>query len=101
MQEYFVNKDAVDSFGRFKYEASYQSKFKNIDQNLVQNEIDKFCLKWNISVVKERSTFFISHDIDTIYGSFFQDGLWAAKRMKIGVLLNLIIWVILAAQFPS
>ena len=37
------------------------------------------------------SKFFISHDIDTIYGSFLQDGLWAVKNKKVGVVLKLIL----------
>lgn len=92
IQEFNAEFDSVDSFGRFKYESSYQAKFSNINQNLVQKEIDDFCQKWNISITKEKSTFFISHDIDTLYGSLLQDGFWALKKMKIGVVLNLILW---------
>ncbi len=92
MQEFKPIASSLDSFGRFKYECSYQAKFNNMDENLVQNEINDFCQKWNIAAINKKSTFFISHDIDTIYGSFLQDGLWAVKKMKIGVILNLILW---------
>lgn len=92
MQEFNPSAQQLDSFGRFKFEASYQSRLKNIEQNLVQKEIDALCLKWNITPSKKKSTFFISHDIDTIYGSFLQDGFWALKNMKIGVVLSLILW---------
>lgn len=80
IQEFKPNSDSVDLFGRFKYESSYQAKLGNIKQNLVQNDINSFCQKWNIPSAIEKSTFFISHDIDTIYGSFLQDGFWALKK---------------------
>jgi hypothetical protein len=90
MQEFNPGQDSLDAFGRFKYHSSYQAKFKNIDKNLVQEEIDILTDKWRLTVTKTKSNFFISHDIDTIYGSFLQDGFWALKKMKIGVILNLI-----------
>ena len=86
-----VTKD-LDRFGRFKYTASYQSKFNKIKENSVESLIDLFCLKHNITGSKSKSTFFISHDIDTIYGSFFQDGLWALRKMNIGVVMKLILF---------
>ena len=90
MQEFNATEDSFDNFGRFKYEASYQSKFKNIEKNLVQYEVDSLMAKWKLNLSKTKSNFFISHDIDTIYGSLIQDGFWALKKMKIGVILNLL-----------
>ena len=92
IQELNLNSNSIDKFGRYKYESSYQYRLENIDQNLVQKEIDELCVNWKISRVNEKSTFFISHDIDTIYGSFLQDGFWALKKFRIDVILNLIIW---------
>ena len=31
-------------------------------------------------MVIEHDVFFISHDIDRLYGSFFEDGFWALKK---------------------
>lgn len=90
LQEIEPSENELDHYGRFKYTASYQSKFENIQNNLVEQFIDRFCEKHKIIADKHESTFFISHDIDTIYGSLLQDGFWALKKMKIGVLLNLI-----------
>ena len=92
IQELNLKSDDIDSFGRYKYESSYQYKLGNIDQNLVQKEIDKLCVNWNITPVNEKSTFFISHDIDTIYGSFLQDGFWALKNLRVDIIFNLIVW---------
>lgn len=91
LQEFNPKLDDLDQFGRFKYESSYQSRFNNIEENLVQQEIDLFFKEHKINGTKKESVFFISHDVDTMYGSFMQDGLWALKKMKIGVILTLII----------
>ncbi len=92
LQEITPEIEELDRFGRYKYTASYQSKYKKIEENTVERLINAFCEKHEILGVKSKSTFFISHDIDTIYGSFFQDGLWALKKMKIGVVLKLILF---------
>ena len=90
LQEIDPTENELDDFGRFKYTSSYQAKFGNIEENIVEKLIDSFCEKHQINGEKKKSRFFISHDIDTIYGSFLQDGFWALKNMKIGVILNLI-----------
>jgi hypothetical protein len=90
LQEYNCGDDDLDHFGRFKFESSYQFRFNNIEENLVQQNIDQFLKEQNIKSSKKKSTFFISHDIDAIYGSFLQDGFWALKNMRLGVILTLI-----------
>jgi len=90
LQEISPKEHDLDQFGRFKYTSSYQSKYGNIEENLVEHLIDNFCNIHSIKGEKSPSKFFISHDIDTIYGSFFQDGFWALKNMKLGVVMNLI-----------
>jgi hypothetical protein len=90
LQEYSLIDD-LDEYGRFKFSSSYQNKYNLIEQNLVQTEIDDFLLINNIKGKNTKSRFFISHDVDTIYGSFLQDGLWAIKNKKFGVILKLIL----------
>lgn len=92
LQELIPDDEELDSFGRFKYTSSYQSEYNTIEENSVENLIDDFCEKHEIKGVKTKSTFFISHDIDTIYGSFLQDGLWALKNMRIDLVLKLILF---------
>lgn len=87
----FGNSDELDEYERFKYLSSYQFKFNLIEENLVQNEINQFLKQHSIEGKNRQSRFFISHDIDTIYGSFLQDGLWAVKNRKVGVVLKLIL----------
>ncbi|MGV3631567.1 MAG: DUF7033 domain-containing protein [Bacteroidota bacterium] len=90
LQEHSNDQDNFDDFGRFKYEKSYQFHFQSIEENLVQQSIDKLLQQLKIKPQRKKSTFFISHDIDSIYGSFIQDGFWAVKHKKIGVLFKLI-----------
>ena len=42
-QEYDAVEKDHDRFGRFLYSSSYQSRFKNIKNNLVQECLDAFC----------------------------------------------------------
>ena len=58
---------------------------------MVETIINDFCETHSIPGKKNRSVFFISHDIDNLYGSILEDGFWALKQMKIGTMLNLII----------
>jgi hypothetical protein len=87
----FGNLAELDEYERFKYLSSYQFKFNLIEKNLVQDEINQFLIQHSIEGKNRQSRFFISHDIDTIYGSFLQDGLWAVKNKKVGVVLKLIL----------
>jgi|GEM_PF-263446 len=94
----FDNKDLdaayFDKFGRFRYEKSYQHKFDCIESNLVQLCFDSFCKEHPVfceAVTRVRPTrIFISHDIDTIHGSFLQDGLWALKKGRIDIIMKLL-----------
>lgn len=95
LQEYNVSGDDLDNHGRFKFNSSYQAKFSVTDLNLVQIEIDNLFTSWGLKGIKRDSRFFISHDIDTIYSSFLEDGFWALKNMKISVILKLFIYEVL------
>ena len=90
LQEINADKEDFDQYNRFKYTSSYQSKHGVIEENTVESLIDSFCDKHHLKGNKSASRFFISHDIDTIYGSMLQDSFWALKNKKIGVILSLI-----------
>ena len=90
LQEFNAEQKDLDDLGRFKYSSSYQYRFNNINENLVETLINNFCDEHSINGNKNDSVFFISHDIDRLYGSFFEDGFWALKKMKIGTMLNII-----------
>jgi len=95
-QEYNIEpqNDFLDKYGRFRYDKSYQSKFNCIEENIVQECFDSFAREnlifSELANVKRQTKVFISHDIDTINGSFLQDGLWAVKRGRLDIILKLI-----------
>jgi hypothetical protein len=90
LQEFSLGKNNLDTFGRFRFESSYQKRFNSIEKNLVQQYIDEFCNEKKIVGKPRASAFFISHDIDTIYGSILQDGYWALKNLRLGAMLAII-----------
>lgn len=82
-----------DELGRLRYEASVQKR-TGIQANLVlelmcrvlnENEPLQACFSFKA----QKSFFFLSHDIDSLYGSLLQDGLWALKHGRFDVLLKL------------
>ena len=54
LQEMNENK-ALDRFGRFPYEKSYQFEFGNIEDNLVQEQFDSLLRTHGIDIKKKRS----------------------------------------------
>lgn len=90
LQEYSCQAEDLDGFGRYKFGSSYQFRFDNIRMNLVQKHIDDLLSAWKITGRSRKSTFFVSHDIDTIYGSILQDGFWALKNLRIDIVLQLL-----------
>ncbi len=78
-----VDNNDTDEFGRFKYASSYQHKYSNSDKNLVSEIFEKIregSLKFKGSSYVKPSVVFLSHDIDTIYGSLLQDSFYCLKR---------------------
>ena len=94
LQEFNSSAKDQDKFGRFKFTSSYQYKFQNIHENIVEGLIRKFCKKYSIQGNKKESRFFISHDIDKIYGSLLEDGYWSFKRMDFKSMINIIVYEI-------
>ena len=93
MQEHNVHD--FDELGRYKYENSYQYKFKNIELNLVQScfdELTRSSPKLNriVSSAEVKTKFLLSHDIDSINGAWIQDGLSAIKQMQPWMVFNFI-----------
>jgi hypothetical protein len=89
--EYNRDTECFDSLGRFKYEYSFQSG-SEITTNEVLQLILELVEKKFKAVYKtnfHNSYFFLSHDIDSLYGSFVQDGAWAIKKGRFDVLLRL------------
>jgi hypothetical protein len=82
------NDTSPDSLGRFQYKSSYQSRFNNAGDNLVQHCFDKIASTLGIKHNPEKSTFFLSHDIDSVYGSILEDGFYVLKKGRVDIFLR-------------
>lgn len=94
LQEYHAEAGDLDQYERFKFSSSYQAKFQNHLDNWVQTCFDNFAKQIRPSVKimpqKRQTKLFLSHDIDSIYGSWRQDGIWAIKNGRFDLLLKII-----------
>jgi hypothetical protein len=89
LQEYDFSAEQ-DSLDRFKFKGSYQHRFGNTQQNIVQLCFDKLAEKFEITSADKPSRFFLSHDIDTVYGSILEDGFHNLKKGRFDVILKLL-----------
>lgn len=94
LQEY-DSASNLDLLGRFKFSNSYQWHFKNAEQNIVQFCFDKLAEQLVIRSEDEPTRFFLSHDIDSVYGSLLQDGFYAFKRGRLDLILRLFFNVVI------
>ena len=82
IQEY--GEEKTDKYGRYPYMESVQKKLGFYHQNIVQQLIDEFLsghpVLSRLTPTKRKSTFFLTHDIDTIYGAKNQNGHYALKN---------------------
>ena len=97
LQEYNAKAEDLDKYKRFRYESSFQARFGTIQENTVADLIQKFVETQVIQRgpffdrKKQVSRIFLTHDIDSLYGSFIQDGLWAMKRGRFDILFKLVL----------
>jgi peptidoglycan/xylan/chitin deacetylase (PgdA/CDA1 family) len=92
IQEY--NSTSVDNIGRYKYENSYQKKYNMIESNFVTVLFEVYFKKYFPQLLNnrlfEKTQFFFSHDIDSLYGAFLQDGKAALKNGRFDIIAKLI-----------
>ena len=91
-QEYDLTEHQKDKYGRLDYTHSLQHKFDILQIDLVKIYIQKllFQIGSNLLIPERKSRIFISHDIDSVYGSLKYDGLWALKKGNIPGMLKVI-----------
>lgn len=84
-----------DQYNRFPYAFSLQQQYQCAEHNLVAEYFKKLiqetpALAERIQVPVHKSQFFLSHDIDTVYGALAQNGKYLLRNGRIGALLQLI-----------
>lgn len=88
-QQEYTNNDK-DSLGRFKFENSYQFKYNNTKDNIVQFCFNQLAKQLKLKERLEKSSIFLTHDIDDVYGAILEDGYNALKRGRIDQMLKLL-----------
>lgn len=89
LQELNPDPATRDSLGRYDSAASLQVRNNVMQQNVVADFTAHVVASIpNVSIVKksDKSTIFLSHDMDTIYGSLVQDSYWCLKRGDIAAM---------------
>jgi peptidoglycan/xylan/chitin deacetylase (PgdA/CDA1 family) len=93
LQEYNPSESVLDKYGRFRYDASFQYRFKNITENIVQYCIDAFCSEHNalkhLSTQHKTTKILLTHDIDSLYGAWKFESRWAMKQGRLGLMLKI------------
>lgn len=72
-----------DDVGRFPYSASYQARFDVLEKDLVGACFDELARALDVgppSRHPEPSRVFLSHDIDSVYGAYREDGFAALRQ---------------------
>ena len=92
-QEYNHPSKQADKYGRFEYKHSLQAKFNVVQTDIVKKYIEYVLAEIdpNLRLPQERSRIFVSHDIDSVYGSLKYDGLWALKSGNILKMMKVIL----------
>ncbi len=97
-QEYDVPASRLDKYGRFAYSDSLQCRFDNIEVDSVKVQVAELLLKIDpqLRIPEKKSRVFLSHDIDSVYGSLKYDGLWALRQFKMIDFISIVYKTILA-----
>ncbi|MFN8276069.1 MAG: hypothetical protein U0T84_01175 [Chitinophagales bacterium] len=87
LQERNVDFNQLDHLGRYNPEFSFQVNQQKVQVNYVGQLIDSYVEKFLPSIAnlkkKTPSKIFLSHDMDTIFGSLRQDTFWAVRNLKL------------------
>ncbi|MBI3519883.1 MAG: hypothetical protein HY062_11065 [Bacteroidetes bacterium] len=88
------NSKYIDNIGRYKFDASYQKKHDIIGTNFVTILFERYFNKYFPQLLEnrvfEKTQFFFSHDIDSLYGAFLQDGKAALQKGRFDIIAKLI-----------
>lgn len=79
----------LDHWGRSDFSGSIWDKFQHKRPIKKVNQLfDSVLNEWGIPLPKKPSSVFLSHDIDVVYGAYFEDGMALAKKGQYGKMLK-------------
>jgi len=83
-QEYQLPSHKADKYGRLDFPHSLQCQFDIVKEDLVKHYVERLLAQVDpgLKIPKRKSRIFLSHDIDSIYGSLKYDGIWALKHLR-------------------
>ena len=95
LQEFSSTAEKLDKYGRFKFSETWQARLDCIETNVVQQLIDAFFLqneklKQIVLPPPRPSSAFLTHDIDSLFGGFWQEGKWAARHFRLDKIVHLL-----------
>ncbi|MGC3947440.1 MAG: hypothetical protein QM762_23480 [Chryseolinea sp.] len=85
-----------DDLNRYQYSTSYQKRLNNVNDNLVQKCFDSISSKLRLPLRSTRTRFFLSHDIDIVYGAILEDGNNVLRKGRIDLFLKMLFNVAIA-----
>lgn len=80
----------LDDLNRFPYVNSLQHRHDNIQVNIGQYCFDQLAKELGIKSKKKKTRFFLTHDIDSVYGAILQDGFNVLKKGRIDIFFQLL-----------
>lgn len=86
----------ADKYDRFPYNLSLQKHFNCLDKNLVAEYFDALYessskLKLLVTKQENKTQYFLTHDIDSVYGAFGDNYKYLLKHGKISSLIQLML----------
>lgn len=73
----------IDDVGRTEFSTSvWKERSMSIHTPFVNRLFDELAPELGIEVVQRKSGLWFSHDIDSVYGAWLQDGKWQVKNKK-------------------
>lgn len=96
-QEYGTMEDRMDKYGRLDFQSSFQHRYDVLEQDLVKSYVAQLLqqISSELQLPQKKSRIFLSHDIDSVYGSLKYDGFWAAKKVDIRAMLKVVFQTVL------
>src|SRR5689334_6810772 len=88
LQEYSAPE--YDELNRYQFKTSYQHRLNNVNDNLVLQCFDAISNKLNLPLHQEPTRFFLSHDIDIVYGAILEDGNNVLRKGRIDLFLKML-----------
>ncbi|HTF17977.1 MAG TPA: hypothetical protein VK658_07885 [Chryseolinea sp.] len=94
LQEY--DAPEYDELNRYQYKTSFQKRLNLVNNNLVQQCFDIISKTLRLPIKSAPTRFFLSHDIDIVYGAIVEDGYNVIRKGRFDLFLKMLFHVAIA-----